>query len=198
MKHGFLLLFCEHIAQLRSVGCLISLYRLPPNEFLPPMHRLRTIPLAPISILVLSLLPPLHVTGHYGAKRPRKFFKIEASHAKRFYKFFRKAFLFSWIFRPAFKTTPLSFTSFYMQCWSEHVWGGESCGACAPEKVNSNRKPPPPSRRRSRPSSRPGRGRAGPQKDAKSRQLFRLLIISTTVKPIFCCICNNRSSICTT
>ena len=88
MKHGFLLLFCEHLAQLRSVGCLILLYKLPPNEFLPPLHRLRTCALVPVSILVSSLLPPLRVTGHYGAKRPRKFFKIEVSCAERFYKIF--------------------------------------------------------------------------------------------------------------
>lgn len=75
MKHGFLLFFCEHIAQLRSVGCLISLYKLPPNEFLPPLHRLRTSALSPVSILVSFLLPPLHATGHYGAKRPRKILK---------------------------------------------------------------------------------------------------------------------------
>jgi hypothetical protein len=106
MKHGFLLFFCEHLAQLRSVGCLISLYKPPPNEFLPPLHRLRTCALVPISILALSLLPPLHVTGHYGAKRPRKFFKIEASHAKRFYKFFSEGLFVFWIFRHAFKTTP--------------------------------------------------------------------------------------------
>ena len=75
MKHGFLLLFCEHLAQLRSIGYLISLYRLPPNEFLPPLHRLRTRALVPVSILVLPLLPPLHATGHYGAKRQRKILK---------------------------------------------------------------------------------------------------------------------------
>lgn len=36
------------------------------------------------------------------------------------------------------------------------------------------------------------------RKAVKKPQLFHLLIISTTVKPIFCCICNSRSSFCTT
>lgn len=123
MNHGFLLFFCEHLAQLRSVGCLISLYKLPPNEFLPPLHRLRTCALVPISILALSLLPPLHVTGHYGAKRPRKFFKIEASHAKRFIKFFSEGlFVFS-DFLPRFQNHPPMF------CWSrQYVKVVNVCG----------------------------------------------------------------------
>ena len=35
------------------------------------------------------------------------------------------------------------------------------------------------------------------RKAVKKPQLFHLLIISTTVKPIFCCICNSHSSNCT-
>lgn len=47
-------------------------------------------------------------------------------------------------------------------------------------------------------AQRARQGRAGQQKGSKNRQLFHLLIISTTVSAIFCCICNSRSSICTT
>lgn len=111
-------------------------------------------------------------------------------YAKRFYKiFFGRPFWFLKFFAPLSKPPPYD---------GERVWGRESYGACAPEKLGSNRKPPPPSRREPRPPSSPRRGHAGPQKDAKSRQLFRLLIISTTVNAIFCCICNSRSLICTT
>lgn len=46
-------------------------------------------------------------------------------------------------------------------------------------------------------AQRARQGRAGPQKAAKKRQLFHLLIISTTVTAIFCCICNSRLSTCT-
>lgn len=53
---------------------------------------------------------------------------------------------------------------------------------------------PPPSRRGPHPSSRP---RQAPRKAAEDAELFHLLIISTTVKPIFCCICNSHSSNCT-
>lgn len=39
--------------------------------------------------------------------------------------------------------------------------------------------------------------RTRPRRHAERRQLFHLFIISTTVKPIFCCICNSHSSNCT-
>lgn len=163
------------------------------------MRRLRACASAPASILVPSLLPHLHATGNSGAKRLRKFSKIETSHAKRFYKFILEGLFSFLIFSLRFQNHPP------MSCWPHQYVkavnvceGGRVMGLVRLKKSVRIVNHPPPSRGRSRTPSRTRQGRADPQKSAKSRQLFHLLIISTTVNAIFCCICNSRSSICTT